>query len=213
MIPYYKDDLATIYLGDSEMLLQEIDADVVISDPPYGINYSPSESGKSQWTKKTFVGKTVVTNDNRKFDPTPLLRFPSLVLFGANNYADKLPPSTRWVIWDKRDGLNSNDFADCEMVYMSGKGVARIFRHRWMGAIRDSERDRSLVHPTQKPIAVMKYLIDQTKGIILDPYMGSGSTLVAAKILNRISIGIEIEERYCEIAARRLQDTTQGLWL
>ena len=73
MIPYYKDDLATIYLGDSEMLLQEIDADVVISDPPYGINYSPSESGKSQWTKKTFVGKTVVTNDNRKFDPTPLV--------------------------------------------------------------------------------------------------------------------------------------------
>jgi DNA modification methylase len=211
MVPYYQDSLVTIYHADALSLVGEIEADVIITDPPYGIRYSPSESGKNQWTNKTFVGNNIVYGDGVAFSPTHLLQYKHLILFGANYYADKLPPSSKWVVWDKRGGLASNDFADCELIYMTGNGVARIFTHRWMGAIRDSERGEPRVHPTQKPVVLMKWLIDQTTGVILDPYMGSGTTLVAAKALNRKAIGIEIDEHYCEIAANRCNQEVLGL--
>jgi site-specific DNA-methyltransferase (adenine-specific) len=109
-------------------------------------------------------------------------------------------------VWDKRDGLTSNDFADCELIYTNLSGVARLFSHRWSGALRDSERGEARVHPTQKPLVLMRWLIELTVAeTILDPYMGSGTTLRAAKDLGRKAIGIEIEERYCEIAANRLR--------
>jgi site-specific DNA-methyltransferase (adenine-specific) len=212
MNPYYQDDLVTIYHADSAELLASIEADVVITDPPYGIKYSPSQNSKKAWGNKTFTGKTVVKNDDQLFDPTPLLRFNNLVLFGGNYFADKLPPSSAWVVWDKRDGLTSNDFADCELIYTSGKGVSRLFSHRWSGALRDSERGVPRVHPTQKPVVLMKWLIERTTpGLILDPYMGSGTTLVAAKALGRKAIGIEIEEKYCEEAVKRCSQEVLGL--
>ena len=113
--------------------------------------------------------------------------------------------SHQWVVWDKRDGLTSNDFADCELLYTSGTGVARLVRHRWSGALRDSERGEERLHPTQKPLVLMRWLIERIDAqTILDPFMGSGTTLRAAKDLGRRAIGIEIEERYCEIAVKRL---------
>jgi DNA modification methylase len=211
LIPYYKDELVTIYNADAIELLPTLNADVIITDPPYGIKYSPSQNSNKSWGKKTFAGKVVIRGDDKEFDPTNLLRFPTLVLFGANYFANKLPPSSKWIVWDKRVGLPSNDFADCELIYMSGAGVARIFAHRWSGALRDSEKNDPRVHPTQKPVVLMKWLIEQTSGKILDPYMGSGTTLVAAKSLGRESIGIEIEERYCEIAATRCSQGILGL--
>jgi site-specific DNA-methyltransferase (adenine-specific)/modification methylase len=211
LVPYYSDKYITIYNGNALDIIDSIEADVVITDPPYGIRYSPSQNSKKAWGNKTFTGKVLVKGDDQPFDPAPLLRFQNLVLFGANYYADKLPPSSKWVVWDKRVGLASNDFADCELIYMSGKGVARIFAHRWSGAIRDSEKKEPRLHPTQKPLVLMKYLIEQTSGIIFDPYIGSGTTLVAAKTLGRKAIGIEIEERYCEIAAQRCGQEILGL--
>jgi site-specific DNA-methyltransferase (adenine-specific) len=211
MVPYYQDNLVTIYHADSEELIPAIEADVVITDPPYGIKYSPSQNGKKAWGNKTFTGKTVVKNDDQLFDPSILLGFKDLILFGGNYFADKLPPTSEWIVWDKRAGLTSNDFADCELIYTSGKGVARLFTHRWSGALRDSERGEPRVHPTQKPVALMKWLIERTTGLILDPYMGSGTTLVAAKALGRKAIGIEIEERYCDIAATRCSQEVLGL--
>ena len=206
--PYFvsEDQRITIYHGDAREIVPTLSGiDAVVSDPPYGIRYSPSQNSGKAWGAKTFVGDTVVSGDDEPFDPTFLLRFPALILFGANHYADKLPPSHQWVVWDKRDGLTSNDFADCELIYTSGTGVARLVRHRWSGALRDSERGEERLHPTQKPLVLMRWLIERIDAqTILDPFMGSGTTLRAAKDLGRRAIGIEIEERYCEIAVKRL---------
>jgi site-specific DNA-methyltransferase (adenine-specific) len=203
--PYYDDGRVTIYHGDSREIAPLVTADVLVTDPPYGISYSPSENSSKAWGRKTFVGENVVVGDGEPFDPSLCLRFPSVVLFGANHYADKLPPSPAWLVWDKRDGMTSNDFADCELVWTNLPGVARVFRHQWNGALRASERGEPRLHPTQKPLILMRWVLARCPdGVILDPYMGSGTTLRAAKDLGRRAIGIELEERYCEIAARRM---------
>ena len=204
MKPYYSDDSCTVYHGDCRELLPSIEADVLVTDPPYGISYSPSQNTRKAWGNKTFVGSVVVAGDDEPFDPAPMLTYAEVAMFGANHFADKLPPSSGWLIWDKRDGMTSNDFADCELVWTSLSSPARLIRHQWNGALRASERGVPRVHPTQKPELVMRWVIEQFKGqIILDPFMGSGTTLRAAKDLGRKAIGIEIEERYCEIAAQR----------
>lgn len=206
--PYYADSAVTIYLGDSRQLLAAgigADADAVITDPPYGIGYSPAkDNGK---VPKTFIGKNIVVGDDKPFDPAFLLSWPTVVLFGANHYAHRLPPSSEWVCWDKRDGMDSNDFADCELIWTSRPGTARVWRHRWSGYNRASEHHVRRVHPTQKPVALMRWLISRYSApgdCVLDPFMGSGTTLRAAKDCGRKAIGIEIDERYCEIAVRRL---------
>ena len=130
-------------LGDCLSILPTLEAgsiDAVVTDPPYGIGYNPGDGG-SPWTNgvKSFSGRNLITGDNKPFDPSHLLTFRSIILWGANHYADKLPPISSWFIWDKRyDGV-SNDFADCEMAWCSLGSPARVFRHVWQGAFRASE--------------------------------------------------------------------------
>jgi site-specific DNA-methyltransferase (adenine-specific)/modification methylase len=183
--------------------------DAVVTDPPYGVRYSPSQNSAKAWGPKTFVGSVVVQGDDVAFDPMPFLGFPVVVLFGGNHFADKLPVSSEWVIWDKRDGLPSNDFADCEMIYTNRQGVARIFRHRWNGALRDSEKGEPRVHPTQKPLELMMWLIQRYTlpgSIVFDPFMGSGTTGVACVRTGRNFIGCEIDPTYYAIAQRRIAE-------
>ena len=116
-----------------------------------------------------------------------------------------------WIAWDKLDGLEShravgfNDNADIELIWTNLSGPARLMRQRWMGAMKsgkDAQTPRR--HPTEKPVELMSRLVALVSGVALDPFMGSGATLRAAKDLGRKAIGIEIDERYCEIAARRM---------
>ena len=129
-------------------------------------------------------------------------RFPTVILWGANNYADRLPASRGWLVWDKRLGTGPNDQGDCELAWTNRDVVARLFSRFWNGAVGPERR----LHPAQKPIEVMRWCLEliPSAQLVLDPYMGSGTTLRAAKDLGRRAIGIEIEERYCEIAATRL---------
>jgi site-specific DNA-methyltransferase (adenine-specific) len=207
--PYYADDAVTIYHGDCREWMPE--ADVLVTDPPYGISIVAKDGrvgGGKAGRRMTYLP---VAGDDEPFDPAALmaLNLPSII-WGGNHFADCLPASPSWLVWDKRDGIASDNFADCEIAWSNIGGPARIYRHVWRGYHRQ-DRTEERLHPTQKPVALMRWCIAMTQGTILDPFMGSGSTLVAAKSLGRKAIGIEIEERYCEIAARRCSQEVLGL--
>lgn len=207
--PYYEQDGITIYHGDCREVLPDVwfGVDLLLTDPPYGVSEACNRKERGRGKLAECNDFPPVFDDDKPFDPSHLLVIPRAVLFGANHYADKLPASPSWIVWDKRDGIASNDNADCELAWSNLGGPARVFRHLWNGMIKASERGERRVHPTQKPVALMQWIIAQhTKPgqLVLDPYMGSGPTLIASKALNRRAIGIEIEERYCEVAAKRL---------
>jgi len=204
---YYSDDLVTIYHGDCREWLPV--AEVVVTDPPYGVGWRTPPG-------PTRRGGVTVVGDDEPFDPAPILALGlPTILFGANHYADKLPVSPTWLVWDKRTPGFVNDQADVELAWSNLGGPARIYRKPWGGggtlAGENGTRHR-VIHPSQKPLELMRWCVGLTPpGAVLDPFMGSGSTLVAAKSLGRCSIGIEIEERYCEIAATRCSQEVLGL--
>jgi site-specific DNA-methyltransferase (adenine-specific) len=205
--PYYQDDSCTIYHGDCREMLADLwfGVDLLVADPPYGVYELCSRTQRARLA--TGYDFPQVFGDSEPFDPAPLLHFRRAVLFGANHYADKLPPSPSWIVWDKRDGGTADVNADCELAWTNLGGPARLFTHKWRGMIKASERNERRQHPTQKPVALMEWILNRWTHpgeLILDPYMGSGPVLKAAKNLGRRVIGIEIEERYCEIAAKRL---------
>ena len=126
------------------------------------------------------------------------------IIFGGNYFG--LPPSSCWLVWDKD---NTGDFADCELAWTNLKKAVRRLKWRWNGMLQENMANKELrEHPTQKPLEVMKWAMKHAPEdcqTILDPFMGSGTTLRAAKDLGRKAIGIEIEEKYCEIAVNRLR--------
>lgn len=209
--PYYDRDGITIYCGDCRDVLPTIDpatVALVLTDPPYGIGLKYGGVGR------TTIVNAPVLGDHEEFDPSPLLVFPRLILFGANHYADRLPASSGWLIWDK---VTRNDvvsvLSDAEMAWTNVEPKVRVFRHMWNGAFRESERGFS-VHPTQKPVALFRWILERWSkpgDLILDPYMGSGPVARACLDLGRRYIGIELEERYCESAVRRLQQAVLPL--
>lgn len=201
MKPYYSDALVTIYHGDCREVLPKLDFDAVLADPPYGI--SLDTSARSWW----LPDHAPVVGDSTPFDPSWLLALNKpMILWGANHYASRLPDARGWLAWDKatRDGLDLKQ-AELEFAWSNCITRPRMLRHMWSGAFRDSERG-TRYHPTQKPVDLMGWCISHlpvSARCIADPYTGSGPTLIAAKNMGRRAIGIEIEERYCEIAAER----------
>lgn len=196
---------ATLYLGDCREILPTLSGiDAVVCDPPYGISYK-SPTGRGKTIRGDYA---VIHGDTEPFDPTPFLGFPQVVLFGANHYASRLPDSAKWLVWDKRDGGTPNNNSDCELAWVKEGGSARLIRHLWNGMLKASERDELRVHPTQKPVAVMEWVLRQTTddgNTVLDAYMGSGTTGVACLKTTRKFIGIEIDPGYFDIACRRIE--------
>lgn len=207
-----------IYLGDCRDIIPSLGkVDAVVSDPPYGIAFAHggndrSGIGKGRYATK-FAGVSIA-GDDAPFDPEPLLGLgDTAILWGGNHFANSLPPSASWFIWDKRAASqHTNDFADCEMAWTNKKGVARVFRHQWDGMMRASERGVARVHPTQKPIELMKWCLQQIPDAktILDPYMGSGTTGVAAVMMGRQFIGIELDPGYFDVACKRIADALKA---
>lgn len=215
--PYYQDDAVTIYHGDCREVLPELDpVDLVLTDPPWGTatncdssRFSPPATGWWRNADRSLQRHNYCSRmkgDSEPFDPVHLLTVGKAhIIWGGHSFANRLPPSPGWLVWDKRKGIEDCTWpmSEAELAWTDiGKGI-HVFRHRWMGLVRETEQGQHH-HPTQKPVSLMIWCLERWKGLVLDPYMGSGTTLRAAKDLGRKAIGIEIEERYCEIAAQRM---------
>jgi site-specific DNA-methyltransferase (adenine-specific) len=217
MKPYFERGGIVLYHGDCREILPTLDpasVDLVLTDPPYGIDLDTENRHRKRTALAMANDYAPVYGDAEPFDPAHLLRFPRLVLFGGNHFAERLPTSSSWLVWDKVANLRSdralgfNDNADAELIWTNLGGPVRILRHQWIGLMKGTERGDARVHPTQKPVALLRWLIDlysKPGDMILDPYVGSGTTLRAAIDQGRRAIGCEIEEAYCEIAARRCE--------
>ena len=207
MKPYYDDGQAVIYHGDNREIRLIEGVDAIVTDPPYGMGWDTDSSrfsgGQPSSRYKRGRGRSdwgAVGGDDEAFDPTPWLTFAQVILWGANHYAGKLPVGTT-LVWIKRfEEAYGTFLSDAEVAWMKG-GYGVYCRRDTSLMSHTGER----FHPTQKPVALMRWCHEKTTGVILDPYMGSGTTLLAAKDLERKAIGIEREEKYCEIAARRLE--------
>jgi DNA modification methylase len=204
--PYYEENGITIYNADCREVLPHLEkVDLVLTDPPYGLKWSGTGFDKQPLLNH----KEAAAWDNRPSGELLKLAISSgkdSVVWGGNYFANDLGTFVSPLIWDKMTG--NNPFADGELAWTSFRsGTLRIFKHQWCGAFKDSERGEKSIHPTQKPVALMQWCINiaPKAQTILDPFMGSGTTLVAAKQLGRKAIGIELEEKYCEIAVKRLQ--------
>jgi DNA modification methylase len=207
MTPYYEHGGITIYHGDCRDVLEEWEGlrtqsfDLLLTDPPYGIGINKSHR------LSVSRGFGLETWDDTPADAVIIGRIRAIcrqAIIWGGNYFD-LPPTRCFLIWDKENA--DRDFADCELAWTNLDAVARRICYRPMNM------DGGKLHPTQKPEAVMRWCLRQsvTARSVLDPFMGSGTTLVAAKRLGRQCVGIEREERYCEIAAKRLaQDVPLG---
>jgi DNA modification methylase len=215
MKPYYEHDGIVIYHGDCREILPQLEpVDLVLTDPPYGIGEA---RGKNKSRSKCAVAKDfgIAAWDDK---PPSRWMFDWLmelsrhqIIFGGNYFG--LPPSSCWLVWDKDNGLS--DFADCELAWTNLSKAVRRLKWRWAGMLQENMAEKEYrEHPTQKPLEVMKWAIKQAHDdclTILDPFMGSGTTLRAAKDLGRKCIGIEIEEKYCEIAVKRLAQEVLAL--
>lgn len=205
--PYYEQDGMTIYHGDCLEILPHLPkVDLVLTDPPYGINHKCNYRERGRGGIALSRNYADVFGDDKPFDPRPWLDVAPCILWGANHYASRLPDSNGWLVWDK-ERPDSIDQSTCELAWTNiVKGVRR-FRWLWHGCMRKG--DEPLQHPTQKPTELFQFCLStrwtDDARVVLDPFMGSGTALVAAKLEGRRAIGIEIEERYCEIAANRLR--------
>jgi len=189
----------------------------VITDPPYkvgprGYDVTRARRGPPPWTQN-FAGY------DRDFDPTPWLRFPEVMLMGAERYYHQLPPGGSFCCWDKLAGTTPADFAAGELIWRSTPGTLQVFRHLWRGGMRAGEENYTnlpqKLHPAQKPVALMRQCVQLiTPGrVIIDPFMGSGSTLVACVREGYPCIGIEINPDYFATACARVEAELQQLAL
>lgn len=207
-------DACELYLGDCREILPLLPkVDAVVTDPPYGMKWDTDTSrfsgGKAHHRSRHMAGRSdwgTVANDDAPFDPAPWLAFKQCILWGANHYASRLPVGTT-LIWLKRlDTAFESFLSDAEVGWM--KGGHGVYCRRDL-SMNHATGTTQRAHPTQKPVGLMQWCVEKTSGIVLDPFMGSGTTGVACVKLGRRFIGIEIEPRYFDIACKRIEAATK----
>jgi DNA modification methylase len=189
----------TLYQGDCRDILPTLGkVDAVVTDPPYGIRADENpvrgvmRYGESSWDRKRppaeiFTRIREISRDQ--------------IVWGGNYFTDSLPPSMRWLVWDK--GQREFSLADVELAWTSQNKAARAITFSRGAALKDGKK-----HPTQKPIEVMAWCLGflPEARTILDPFMGSGTTGVACVQMGRSFIGIELDPGYFDIACKRIAD-------
>lgn len=210
MKSYYQDDLVTIYHADCRVFWPEVTGDLLVTDPPYGIAWKKGHNRAA--SSRAHAG---IANDQDTSMRDLILKDwdGPAVVFGSLA-APRPVNCTQTLIWQKPAdagvvGSVTGFRRDVEAIYLCGHFPKR--NAQWSSVVRStipnvgspSSPAGRWGHPHAKPVDLMTQLIELAPGFVVDPFMGSGSTLVAAKLLGRQAIGIELEERYCEMAASR----------
>ena len=215
MEPYYKDDFVTLYNADCREVLGQLEpVDLVLTDPPYGIDFVSGRSGQQ--------GKSRIVNDQDVSLRDEVLlqaRYRGAFVFGS----PRIEKPKGWkvcLIWHKGDHVGMGNLTlpwkpNFEEIYVLGEGfkgqrTSSVVHFLAIAGTVSSVKGRiGRMHPTEKPLDLLRYLIGKTDAVtILDPFAGSGTTLVAAKQLGLKAIGVEIEEKYCRIAVERLRQNS-----
>lgn len=206
----------TLYLGDCLDVMPTLSKiDALLTDPPYGIDYKSGHNSSRKGSGKAMSRKDgnfqPIAGDKTPFDPAFLigLNLPS-VIWGANHFNHVLMPRRRWLVWNKLCGKTSlPSGSDVELAWCSEAGPDRIFDHLWRGIMRAGEENvvhSAKHHPNQKPVALMSWCLGFLPGgVVLDPFMGSGSTGVAVVRAGRPFVGIELDQAYFDIACERIR--------
>jgi len=195
--PYYEGDGITIYHGDCRDVLPLIaPVDLLLTDPPYGIGLAGNPFRQrfeaAEWDEAP-VDAALLAECMAKATES--------IVWGGNYFG--LPAHQKFLVWDKGQP-EAFSSAMCEQAWTTLRGPAKLFRRHVVSYQK--------WHPTQKPVELMRWCLELAPEArtILDPFMGAGTTLRAAKDLGRTAIGIELREDYCEIAVERLR---QGVLL
>jgi DNA modification methylase len=200
-----------------EKLTEKQSIDMVFTDPPYGVavvkdgmvgaDFGVAKKGNY----KPIIGDETTDTAIEAYNACVSIGAKKIVLWGGNYFSNKLPPSSCWLVWDKRgDSGIVNTFADCELAWTNMTSPARVHKQLWNGMIREGEKDKR-VHPTQKPVALCEWGITNytdKDASILDLFLGSGSTLMACEKTNRKCFGMEMSPDYCDVIVKRWQDFT-----
>lgn len=210
---YYQDDWVTLYHGDCLEQTQWLEADVLVTDPPYGINVESRKGGYKGAGSQIRRYNPIANDHSTQVRDEVLNRWGKRPAIVFGSWRAERPKDTQHrLIWHKAGQApgpaNAPFMTQDEEIYILGKGfrsssppmrsVIRTDEHRGLEVGR-------IGHPTPKPIRLMELLIDRCpEGLIADPFAGSGATLVAARNLGRKVIGVELEEKYCELIAKRL---------
>lgn len=206
-------DSVTLYLGDCREILPTLGkVDAVVSDPPYGMAWNTDSTrysgGRRGHRTRRMEGRSdwgAVANDDVPFDPAPWTAFPEAILWGSNHFGARLPVGTT-LVWIKRlDGAFGSFLSDAEIAWQ--KGGHGVYCRRDL-SMNHATGATQRAHPTQKPVDLMVWCVERlkTKGLVLDPFMGSGTTGVACVRLGRRFVGIEIDPTHFDSACRRITD-------
>lgn len=202
-VPFYDRDGITIYNADCRQVLPFLDRfDLLLTDPPYGIGADKTNAHSSirdnpDWSHEEWDRIVPQYTIHGLLDAAE-----SQMIWGGNYY--QLPPAQCWLIWEKPEAGTGFSMADAELAWTNLKQSVRVKRC--------NRNDGGRVHPTQKPLSLMKWCCSllPDANSVLDPFMGSGTTLVAAKLLGLRAVGIEINREYCEAAVERLRQGVFG---
>ncbi len=210
MKPYYEHAGITIYHGDCRDVIEQWEGlrtksfDLLLTDPPYGIGHDHKSDlpfGEMGTAGRRKSYEQLSPWDREGPSAELLARLCSITknqIIWGGNFFPSLPPRQKWLVWDKGQRI---DQSDGELAWTSMNGALRIY-----DVSRAHLNSDGAVHPTQKPERLMRWCLNQVDNVatVLDPFMGSGTSLVAAKLFRKRAVGIEREEKYCEIAAKRL---------